>query len=189
LFHQPPTLVHILRLRPLATVSLGQASPGPGPDFDSPRDILAILTYISPACAWTHAYAASRPQPVARRGCRQLRSPPYGSDLLLRSRASLSRRPSLLDTPEHLCSSGTRRADETSRSGPRRTSQVPRLAGPSRRASPLASGPQCMGRPCRPLTGPFPTRSGWARPDVSATHPAFFSNRRSLQGLPHKQVI
>lgn len=24
---------------------------------------------------------------------------------------------------------------------------------------------------------------------VSAAHPAFFSNRPSLQGLPHKQVI
>lgn len=24
---------------------------------------------------------------------------------------------------------------------------------------------------------------------VSAAHPAFFSNRHSIQGLPHKQVI
>lgn len=103
---------------------------------------------------------------------------------LFGSRAFFPWRPPSVHMLEHPFSAGTHAADSAMRAVSRRISQVARLAGPSGEVSLLTVGPQGLGRPCRPLTGSFPTRSVWTRPDVPAANPAFFSNRYSLQGNP-----
>lgn len=78
---------------------------------------------------------------------------------------SLPCRPPSLDSREHTHCIGTHAADDTTQPMTIDYSARPRcLPAPSRHVSLLASAPQCVGRPCRPLAGSFPTRSVWTRP-------------------------
>lgn len=151
----------------------------PAPRYYVPWWWACCLSAVARCPSWLLLHQI--PFPVAESCC--------GPDRL-RTAACLPCRPPSLHLPEHPHCAQTHAADA-------RYGQIPvesvrprvRLAGPSRQAGLLALGPRCMGRPHRPLAGSFPTRSVWTRPDVSAAHPAFFSNRRCLQGLPHKQAI